>query len=242
MQLDILAFAAHPDDAELACAGTLMMHQLQGYNTGIIDLTQGELGTRGSAALRMQEAAASSQILQLSARENLQLRDGWFSDSEDEVRKLIIMLRKYRPRVVLANAVEDRHPDHGRGASLAARACFLSGLRKIETELDGQAQEAWRPLRVYHYIQDRLLRPDLVVDITPVWERKREAIQAFRSQFFDPNSSEPVTYISTGEFWNFLEGRAREMGHYIGAPFGEGFTSVNPLAMTDMLQNLGTLA
>lgn len=224
MKLDILAFGAHPDDVELGCAGTLLSHQAQGKKIGVVDLTRGELGTRGTAEDRDVEAAASSQILRLDVRENLGMADGFFAVDKAHQLQVIAAIRAYRPEVVLANAVGDRHIDHGRAARLVAEACFLSGLRKIVTERDGIPQEAWRPRAVYHYIQDQFIVPDFVVDITDVFQVKMEAVKAFRTQFFDPDSSEPATPISSKDFVDFLEARARNMGRVIGATYGEGFT------------------
>ena len=229
-KLDILAIAAHPDDAELSCAGTLMQHAAKGYKVGILDLTKGEKGTRGTPELRLLESNNASSIIGLSARVNIGLADCFFQNDQASQLKVIEQIRRFQPEIVFCNAPEDRHPDHGKGAKIAIDSCFYSGLAKIETTLNGQRQQAWRPSQVYHYIQDRLLTPDFVMDITPFWERKREAIKAYSSQFYDPNSDEPETYISTSAFWDFLEGRAREMGHYISVPFGEGFIKTKMLA------------
>jgi len=230
MKLDILAIAAHPDDAELSCIGTLMLHAAKGYKVGILDLTRGEMGTRGTPELRLIESANASAITGLSARENIGLADCFFQNDPKSQLKIIEQIRRFQPEIVFCNAPEDRHPDHGKSAQLEIDSCFYSGLAKIETTWNGQKQQAWRPIHVYHYIQDRLLTPDFVMDITPFWELKREAIKAYSSQFYDPNSDEPETYISTSAFWDFLEGRAREMGHYISVPFGEGFIKTKMLA------------
>jgi N-acetylglucosamine malate deacetylase 1 len=225
MKLDILVFAAHPDDAELGCSGTIAKHVAQGYKVGIIDITQGELGTRGSVEIRAREAAEAGRILGVSARENLMLRDGFFVNDEVHQYKLIEVIRKYKPSIVLANAVYDRHVDHGKGASLAYDACFLAGLSKISTvDGEGKPQEPWRPSVVYHYIQSIFIEPDFIVDVSEHWETKIKAIQAFGSQFFDPNSSEPETYISKPGFLKMIEARGIEFGHAIGTSFGEGFT------------------
>ena len=220
MKLDILVFAAHPDDAELGCSGTIAAHIAKGYNVGVVDLTAGELGTRGTPELRAIEAKEASSILQLSARECLHLADGFFEDDQSSVHAIIKAIRKYQPSIVIANAVYDRHPDHGRGSAIVSRASFLSGLTKIE--VDGLA--AWRPQQIYHYIQDRYIKPDFVVDITPFWETKIASIKAYKSQFYDPSSKEPQTYISSGEFMKFVEARAMEFGHSSGFAYGEGFT------------------
>lgn len=225
MKLDILVMAAHPDDAELSCAGTILKHIAAGKKVGIVDFTRGELGTRGTPEIRLQESADATKILGLHARENLGIRDGFFRNDEETQLKLIEVIRKYQPDIVLANALEDRHPDHGKGAQLAIDACFLSGLRQIKT---GDLP-AWRPAQVYHYIQDRYIEPDFVVDISAQWNQKEAAIRAFKSQFFDPSSSEPASYISSPDFLNFIQARAMEMGHKIGVKYGEGFQSQKTL-------------
>ena len=228
MKLDILVMAAHPDDAELSCAGTILKHIAAGKKVGIVDFTRGELGTRGTPEIRLHESADASKILGLQARENLGIRDGFFRNDEETQLKLIEVIRKYQPDIVLANALEDRHPDHGKGAQLAIDACFLSGLRQIKT---GNLP-AWRPAQVYHYIQDRYLEPDFVVDISTQWNQKEAAIRAFKSQFFDPSSSEPASYISSPDFLHFIQARAMEMGHKIGVKYGEGFQSQKTLEKT----------
>ncbi|MGR3809224.1 bacillithiol biosynthesis deacetylase BshB1 [Jiulongibacter sp. NS-SX5] len=236
MKLDILVLAVHPDDAELGCGGTIAKHIAMGYKVGIVDFTRGELGTRGSAEIRDEEAAASAKVLGLSSRENLRFRDGFFRNDEEHQMELIKMIRKYKPETVFANAIEDRHPDHGRASALATDACFYSGLRMIATELDGEQQEAWRPQQVYHYIQDRYIEPDFVVDISDYWDKKDAAIRAFKSQFYDPNSAEPESYIAKPDFLDFVEARSREMGHKIGATFGEGFTSEKKIEKVDLVK------
>lgn len=224
-KLDILVFAVHPDDAELGCSGTIASHIAQGKKVGIVDFTQGELGTRGSAEIRLQEAEESRKILGLTARENLKMRDGFFKNDETHQKQLIQVIRKYRPEIVLANAVDDRHPDHGRASELTLQACFYAGLRMIEsTEENGNPQTAWRPKAVYHYIQDRYIEPDFVTDISDFWETKEKSIRAFKSQFYDPNSNEPESYLTSPDFLNFVQARAEEMGHKIGVKYGEGFT------------------
>lgn len=225
MKLDILVMAAHPDDAELSCSGTILKHVASGKKVGIIDFTRGELGTRGTPEIRLQESTDATKILGLHARENLGIRDGFFRNDEESQLKLIEVIRKYQPDIVLANALEDRHPDHGKGAQLAIDACFLSGLRQIKT---GDLP-AWRPTQVYHYIQDRYIEPDFVVDISAHWDQKETAIRAFKSQFFDPSSMEPASYISSPDFLHFIQARAMEMGHKIGVKYGEGFQSQKTL-------------
>ncbi len=226
MELDILVLAAHPDDAELGCGGTIIKHTVAGYKVGIADLTRGELGTRGTPELRIAEANESSGILGVSIRENIGLADGFFANDEESQRKVIRVIRKYRPRIVLANAIYDRHIDHGKGASLAHDACFLSGLVKIETQdEEGTRQAPWRPEVVYHFVQSQFITPDFIVDISSEWPTKMKAIRAFASQFHDPGSKEPETYISKPGFLRMLEARAIEYGHAIGADYGEGFTA-----------------
>lgn len=223
-KLDILVIAAHPDDAELGCSGTIAAHIAKGFKVGIVDLTHGEMGTRGTPEIRLQEAADAAKILGLSARENLGFKDIYFKDDEAHQLELIKVIRKYQPEIVLANAITDRHPDHGKGASLASNACFMSGLRKIETELHGVAQQAWRPKFVYHYIQNNYIQPDFIVDISAHWDTKVASIMAFKSQFYDPASQEPASFISSPEFLPFIESRSRELGHRIMVKYGEGFT------------------
>lgn len=225
MKLDILAFAAHPDDIELACSGTLIQHIKNGSKVGIIDLTEGELGSRGSRELRYKEAAKASSIIGNVVRENLNLGDGFFEINELSLIKVVEMIRKYKPEIVLCNAISDRHPDHGRGSELVKRAAFLSGLIRIETSIEGNAQEKWRPKQVFHYIQDEYIEPDFVIDITEEMKPKMESILAYSSQFFNPNSTEPQTPISSQDFMDFLDGRARQFGRIIGSKYGEGFTS-----------------
>jgi len=236
-KLDILVFAAHPDDAELGCSGTIASHVAFGHKVGVVDFTQGEMGTRGTPELRLLEADASSKILKLSVRENLGFKDVYFKNDEAHQLKLIEMIRKYKPELVLANAVSDRHPDHGKGSNLATTACFMSGLRKIETYLNGVQQELWRPKFVYHYIQNNYVEPDFVMDITPFWQTKIDSILAFQSQFYDSSSEEPMSFISDPEFLPFIEARAREFGHKILTKYGEGFT-VERMIGTDNLFEL----
>jgi N-acetylglucosamine malate deacetylase 1 len=225
MKLDILVIASHPDDAELGCGGTIAKHVALGMKVGILDLTQGELGTRGTTQTREEEATAASSVLKISVRENLRLADGFFQNSKESQLAIIQKVRLYKPDIVLANAVTDRHPDHGRGASLAYDACFLSGLSKIETLQNDLTQEAWRPKNVYHYIQSQYIKPDFVVDISDFWEVKLRAIRAYKTQFFDASSQEPQTFISKPEFLNFLEARAIELGNIAGVKYAEGFTT-----------------
>ena len=224
MKLDLLAFSAHPDDAELGCGGTLLAEAARGRRTGIIDLTLGELGTRGTAETRAREALDAGRLLGLNVRRNLGLPDGFFQNDAPSRLAVVQQLRDLQPDIVLCNAPHDRHPDHGRGSQLVSDACFLSGLQKIETRNEaGESQAPWRPRLVYHYLQDRLLTPEFIVDISGHWEAKVDAIRAFRTQFFDPETTEANTYISSPEFLKFLEARAREMGHLGGFEFGEPF-------------------
>jgi len=235
MKLDILAFGSHPDDVELGCGATIAKEISLGKNVGIIDLTRGELGTRGTAEIRDKEAAAAADILGIRVRENLNFRDGFFVNDEKHQLEVIKMIRKYKPEIVLCNAIDDRHIDHGKGSKLVSDACFLSGLRRIETLLDGEAQEAWRPKVVYHYIQWKNIEPDFVVDVTGFVDKKVEAIMAYSSQFYEANSNEPITPIATKNFLDSLHYRSQDLGRLIGTDFGEGFTveryvAVNSLA------------
>lgn len=224
-KLDILAFGVHPDDVELGCAGTLLMAIAEGKKVGIVDLTRGELGTRGSAELRMQEAAHAAEILKVGIRENLEMADGFFEADETNLRKIIRSIRRYQPDIILANAPEDRHPDHGRSAKLVADAAFLSGLRKISTQDGGVEQTAWRPSYVFHYIQDRFIQPGFVIDISPYMDQKMEAILAYSSQFYSNDSKEPTTYISTPQFLETVQARAMMLGKRIGVAYAEGYIS-----------------
>lgn len=233
--IDILAFGAHPDDVELAAAGTLIHHIKMGAKVSIVDLTAGEMGTRGDAETRAAEAALSRNIMGVQNRMNLQLRDGFFENDEASLLKVVAAIRHFCPRVILANAVADRHPDHGRAAALVERACFLSGLPKVITHFEGAEQTAWRPSSVYHYIQDRYIKPDLVVDITDSFSQKMEAIRAFSSQFYKAGDVGPQTPISSAAFLQFIEARAREFGRSIGVEFGEGFTVERPLGITNLM-------
>jgi bacillithiol biosynthesis deacetylase BshB1 len=234
MKLDILVIAAHPDDAELACSGTIAAHISKGYKVGILDLTKGEMGTRGTPEIRIQESEEASKILGISVRENLGFKDIFFKDDDSHRLEIVKIIRKYKPEIVLANAVTDRHPDHGKGSALASNACFMSGLRKIETAIDGNNQDPWRPKYIYHYIQNNFIKPDFIVDITDFWEVKIESIKAFRSQFYDPNNKEPQSFISSAEFLDFVEARSREYGHSIMVKYGEGFTVERTLGIRDL--------
>lgn len=234
MKLDILAFGAHPDDTELGCSGTLIKHIKLGYKVGVVDITEGQLGSRGSVDLRYKEAANAARIQGLSARDNLKLEDGWFEHNRESINLVIQKIRQYKPDIVLANAIKDRHPDHGRAAKLVAEACFYSGLVKINTEIDGRKQNVWRPKAVYHYIQDFHIEPDFVIDISKEWETKKEAIMAFSSQFYNPSSNEKETPISSKSFMEFLAGKARLFARPIGADYAEGFTINRYLGVNDL--------
>jgi bacillithiol biosynthesis deacetylase BshB1 len=232
MRADILAFAAHPDDVELAACGTLMRHNDLGKTTGIIDLTEGQLGSRGTPATRLEESRRATEILGVHYRENLGMEDGWFRNDKEHILLIAQMIRKYRPNIVLANAIRDRHPDHGRASKLVSEAAFYSGLVMAKT--GDEELEPWRPRMVLHYIQDRGMDPDIVVDISEYMERKMKAIQAFSSQFFNPKSDEPQTPISSKEFLEIIIGRAREMGRLIGTEFGEGFVKERAVGVDDL--------
>ncbi len=225
MKLDILVFGAHPDDVELSCSGTILAEMAKGKKVGIVDLTRGELGTRGTSEIRKQEALDAASIMKVEVRENLEIADGFFMNDEAHQRKIITSIRKYQPEIVLCNAPADRHPDHGRAADLVYTAAFLSGLRKIETSENSSLQKAWRPKYVFNYIQDKYFHPDFVVDITDVFEKKIEAIKAYKTQFFNPESTEPETYISSPEFLESIIYRSKMFGKLIGVKYAEGFIS-----------------
>lgn len=233
-KLHILAIAVHPDDIELSAAGTLIKHARTGQNVGILDLTQGELGTRGSGLLRLQEAADAAKMMGMVVRENAGMEDGFFQNDKEHQLKLITYIRKYQPDIVIANALADRHPDHGRAGKLIADACFLSGLRKVETSFEAKKQEAWRPKRVFHMIQDRFAEPSFIVDVSDCFEQKLEAIKCYKSQFHDPNSNEPMTYIASGGFLEAIEARSTLLGKRIGVKHGEGFICENIPGIADL--------
>lgn len=224
MKLDILAIGVHPDDVELSCAGTILKHIELGKTVGILDLTLGELGTRGNATIRTQEAMRAASILGVSVREQLNMADGFFDNNETNQRLIIEVIRKYQPELILCNAISDRHPDHGRAAKLTTDACFYSGLLKVETKENTTTQKPWRPKAVYHYIQDNFIEPDFVIDVTAYNDKKMESIMAYSSQFFDPNSKEPQTPISSKNFIDYINAKARLFGRSINVDFAEGFT------------------
>lgn len=236
MKLDILAIGAHPDDVELSCAGTLAKEISRDKKVGILDLTRGELGTRGTAEIRDREAKRAAEILGVKMRENLEFSDGFFVNNVSHQLEIIKILRKYRPEIVLCNAIEDRHIDHGKGAQLVSDACFLSGLRKIETIHKGNSQDAWRPKQVFHYIQWRNLKPDVVVDISGFIDKKLEAVKAYKSQFFDENNQEPQTPISSSNFLESITYRARDLGRLINVDHAEGFTSSRYIAVDSLFE------
>jgi N-acetylglucosamine malate deacetylase 1 len=234
MKLDLLIFAAHPDDAELGCSGTILRYIAAGKKVGIVDLTRGELGTRGTAETRDAETAESNRILGLHVRENLEMRDGFFRNDEEHQLKIIQMIRKYTPEIVFSNALHDRHPDHGKASDLVNDALFLAGLPKITTEINGVQQDAFRPRLLFQYLQDRYIEPDIIVDVTEFWDKKMECIRAFKTQFFNPNSDEKETYISTPTFLKVVEARSRDLGKAIGAEHAEGFTSRKLLGIDNL--------
>lgn len=234
MKLDILAFGAHPDDVELGCGATIAKEISLGKKVGIVDLTRGELGTRGSAEIRDNEAAKAAKILGISVRENLNFRDGFFVNDETHQLEIIKMIRKYQPEIVLCNSIDDRHIDHGKGSKLVSDACFLSGLRRIETTLEGVHQTEWRPKLVYHYIQWKNIEPDFVVDVSDFMQIKIDAVMAYDSQFYNPNSNEPISPIATKNFTESIEYRAKDLGRLVFAEYAEGFTVERYLAVNSL--------
>jgi bacillithiol biosynthesis deacetylase BshB1 len=239
LKLDILVLPVHPDDAELGCAGVFFKHKSQGHKVGIYDLTPGEIGNPGNAQIPDPEAAKAAEILGLTIRENLELPDGFFENTKEYQLKVIAAIRKYQPDIVITNAYHDRHPDHGRANELVEAACFLSGLRRIETfDADGNGQEAWRPQQVLHFIQDRYIKPDILVDVTDYWDKKIESVYAYGSQFHNPdyNEDEPQTYISSPDFIEQINGRGREFGKSINVKYAEGFTSRKILGVDDLME------
>ena len=235
MKLDILAFGAHPDDVEISAGGTLAKQTSLGYACGIVDLTRGDLGTRGTPEIRDKEAANAGKILKVKVRENLGFKDGFFTDDAAHRLEVVKMIRKYRPEIILANAPVDRHPDHGKGGELVRVAAFWAGLRKIETKLHGELQEPYRPRLVLHYIQFQNLKPDFIIDIGDFIEDKMKSIAAYRSQFYDPDSKEPATVISSKNFTDSIRYRSQDMGRLIGAEHGEGFVSSQDLGLKDLM-------
>jgi bacillithiol biosynthesis deacetylase BshB1 len=234
MKLDLLVFAVHPDDAELGCSGTILKEIAAGKKVGIVDLTRGELGTRGTVETRDQETIESTKSLGLHVRENLGMRDGFFRNDEQHQKMIIQMIRKYNPEIVLCNALHDRHPDHGRASELVSDAFFLSGLTKVQTELNGESQLAFRPRLLLQYIQDTYIKPDILVDISDFFDKKMECIQAFKTQFFNTEGDGQETYISSPNFLKVIEARSREFGKSINATYAEGFTSKKLLGINDL--------
>ena len=234
MKLDILAFGAHPDDVEISCGATLLKYAKEGKSIGIIDLTEGELGTRGSSEKRYEEANKAAEILGLKIRQNLNMGDGVIAQSEENKLKIIECIRKYQPELILANSVHDRHPDHAKGAKLVAEASFLSGLRKIETKSDGLPQQAYRPKMLLHYVQDYYLTPDVILDVSETGKEKIELIKCYDSQFYNPSSKEPKTPISGEEFFDYLEGRMLSLGRELGVKYGEAYTIDRTLGVKDL--------
>ncbi|WP_218599383.1 bacillithiol biosynthesis deacetylase BshB1 [Polaribacter sp. NJDZ03] len=234
MKLDILAFGAHPDDVELGCGATIAKEVSLGKKVGIVDLTRGELGTRGSADLRDIEAANSADILGVSVRENLRFSDGFFTNDKKHQLAIIKMIRKYQPDIVLCNAIDDRHIDHPKGSNLVSDACFLSGLVKIETEVEGELQERWRPKLVYHYIQWKNVTPDFVMDVTGFMDIKKKSVLAYTSQFYDPTSNEPETPITSKNFTDSVDYRAKDLGRLIGVESAEGYTTERYVAVENL--------
>lgn len=237
MKLDILVLSAHPDDAELGCGGTMIQAVARGQQVGIADLTRGELGTRGTVEIRKNEADKSKEIIGLTIRDNLGFRDGFFINDESHQLAMIQLIRKYQPEIVLGAAPNDRHPDHPRASALIIEACFLSGLSRIETKIDGVVQASWRPKALYHYIQSVFINPDFVVDVSDHWETKMKAVKAYHSQFFG-GGDEPETYISNPNFLNMVEARGIELGHSIGVKYGEGFLADRNLGVKDLFDLL----
>lgn len=231
IKVDVLAIGAHPDDVELGCGGTLAKLISEGKKVAIVDLTQGELGTRGTNFTRAEEAAEASKILGISARENLKMKDGFIQNSEEYQMKIVTMIRKYQPEIVLSNAIDDRHPDHAKASKLVSDACFLSGLVKIETVLEGKNQQPWRPKHIFNYIQWKNITPDFVIDITDFMQKKIDACLAYKTQFYDPNSTEPMTPIATKDFLESLTYRAQDLGRLSGVDFAEGFTTEKLIAL-----------
>ncbi len=234
MKLDILAFGAHPDDVEIGCGATIAKSIANGLKVGIIDLTRGELGSRGTPVIRSKEAANAAEILGVSIRENLGFADGFFSNDKAHQMRVIEILRKYQPRIVLCNAIDDRHLDHPKGGELVSNACFLSGLKRIETKVDGVMQKAWRPKQVYHYIQWKNIEPDFVVDVSDYIVKKIAAVHAYKSQLYNPNSKEPETPITTQNFFDSIKYRAQDLGRLVGVDCAEGFTVERYVAINQL--------
>ena len=232
--VDILAFGAHPDDVELSAAGTLIKHINMGFSVGIIDLTMGEMGTRGTPEIRALEAEQAMKIIGAKFRENLKMSDSFIDLSKESIYKVVKAIRTHQPKIVLCNAVKDRHPEHGVASKLVSKACFIAGLRKYESSLDGETQKPHVPQNVYHYIQDQWIDPDFIVDISEEMDQKIKAVKAFESQFYDPKSKEPTTPISTKDFMDSILSKANLLGRSIGESFGEGFTTERPTGINNL--------
>jgi bacillithiol biosynthesis deacetylase BshB1 len=238
MKLDILAIGVHPDDVELSCSGTLLKQISLGNRCGILDLTSGELGTRGSGSLRLIEAANAAKILGVAVRDNLKMADGFFKNDKEHQLEIIKKIRQYQPEIILCNAISDRHPDHGRASQLVSEACFYSGLRRVETTINAENQKAWRPKTVYHYIQDRQLKPDFVIDVTKFVDKKMEAIQAFKSQFYDPTSNEPESPITVKNFFELVKSKMAVFGRDAGFEYAEGFNVERTIGINNIFSIL----
>ena len=238
MKLDVLVFAAHPDDAELSCGGTILSLVSQGKKVGIVDLTRGEMGTRGTPEIRDAESAEATKILKLSARENLKFKDVFFKNDENHQKEVIRCIRKYQPEIILCNAIKDRHPDHAKASEMVVQAVFKAGLKNYLTADEGANQEIWRAKNLYHYIQTDMIQPDFVVDVTDFWEERMKAVRAFKSQFFDPAGESANTLISSPEFIEVLDARARELGLSIRSKYGEGFTADRNVGVSDLFSLL----
>ncbi|MAR65078.1 MAG: bacillithiol biosynthesis deacetylase BshB1 [Flammeovirgaceae bacterium] len=234
MNVDILVIMAHPDDAELCCSGTILASINQGLTVGLVDLTRGELGTRGDEQIRLLESKNSSDLLELKFRDNLEFRDGFISDAENYINEIIKKIRKYSPKIIITNSKKDRHPDHENTSKIVKKACFLSGLVKYKTKLNNKNQQPHRPKLILYSIQNDYIEPDIIIDVSNFFSKKMESVKCFKSQFYDPESSEPNSFISSLEFLDFVESRSIEMGHKIGTKHGEGFTLDNPVSINSL--------
>ena len=234
MNVDILVIMAHPDDAELCCSGTILASINQGLTVGLVDLTRGELGTRGDEQIRLLESKNSSDLLELKFRDNLEFRDGFISDAENYINEIIKKIRKYSPKIIITNSKKDRHPDHENTSKIVKKACFLSGLVKYKTKLNNKNQQPHRPKLILYSIQNDYIEPDIIIDVSNFFSKKMESVKCFKSQFYDPESSEPNSFISSLEFLDFIESRSIEMGHKIGKKHGEGFTLDNPVSINSL--------
>lgn len=235
MKVDLLAFGAHPDDIEMSCSGIILSFTEKGKKAAIVDFTKGEMGTRGTPELRLKEATIAAEILGLSERHNLEIEDVYFEESHENIKLLVEQIRRFQPEIILANAPEDRHPDHGKAARMVEKAYFYAGLLNYETFWEGKKQERWKANNLYHYLQDRELQPSIIVDVSPYWEKRMDSIKAYSSQFYDPNSEEKhETYLSSEKFWKFFEARARDLGHRIGVEYAEGLIQKRAIGISDI--------